>query len=549
MFKFKSRRKIVSLLSLVAFIFTSNPTTALALNDTEDEVQKKAVEAVDILEKLLNLSYEEKESELKDMCLSGDYDYSMSLTAFTEYGNPFDDCDYMEILAAYCMTVGKDASKTILDFSFLDVTYEVATVEETVPYKTYIYTEVEDGKYEKGHVFYITEDSTIDTYKETEDGYYIKTGTEEITLETETITYLVPTFNPVSAGSILSFYGLDIEDEATSKELNEKIYKLKNAGITNNLLQQNIFIQLAKGDSVLSEDASEQLNIALNTTSGNTHTLISTAASLIGRIPYLWGGKAKMAGYDNNWWTVNESGKQLGLDCSGYVQWAYITAGYPAEITNDLLSTSSMLSHFTEISYDELQIGDIGLLNHGESVNHVGIYIGNGYFIHCNGTYDTVTVNTNDEINFTIFKRVCNLEDYNITPTQVIYATNTVNDEDAYKLAALMEHEAANQGINGKVAVAEVVYNRLLSNFYPNTINEVIYQDGQFTKVEEIEYITPTEEDIEIARQVLSGTLRILNNPEILYFNNPDLITEDKLKELEAVVQINNHTFYKKAEM
>lgn len=528
----------------------SNLEGAVSSNSLSMEgkvIEEKAVKAVDILEELLNLSYEEKQSELKEKCMSEGYDYSMSLAAFTEYGNPFDECDYMQILAAYCMTVGQDTSSTILDFSFLDVTYEVQTVNEPVAYKTYTYEEVEDGLYEKGHVYYITEDQTIDTYEEVEDGLYKKTGKENIVLDTEDINYLVPTFNPVSAESILNFYGLDIEDDIVSKELNERVYKLKTAGLTNNILQQNIFIQLAKGESVLDEDALTQLNTALSSTTGNTHTLIQTAASLVGRVPYLWGGKAKMPGYDNSWWTFNEAGKQLGLDCSGYVQWTYLTAGFPSEVYENLYSTSSMLGHYEQVSYDELQIGDIGLLNHGESVNHTGIYIGGGYFIHCSGSADTVTVSSVDSVNFTIFKHVCDLESYSITPTEVVYSATTVSESDAYVTAQLIENEAGNQGVNGKVAVAEVVRNRVLSEKFPSTVLEVIYQDGQFDNVERIASITPSEEDIEIAREVLSGTLRILNDTEYLYFNNPSLVSSDKLNGLSDPLVINEHTFYKSA--
>ena len=48
-------------------------------------------------------------------------------------------------------------------------------------------------------------------------------------------------------------------------------------------------------------------------------------------------------------------------------------------------------------------------------------------------------------------------------------------------LAALIYCEAGNQPYEGKVAVGSVVLNRVSSSRYPNTMEKVIYQRGQFT--------------------------------------------------------------------
>ncbi len=48
-------------------------------------------------------------------------------------------------------------------------------------------------------------------------------------------------------------------------------------------------------------------------------------------------------------------------------------------------------------------------------------------------------------------------------------------------LAALIYCEAGNQPYKGKVAVGSVVMNRISSSRYPNTMEKVIYQRGQFT--------------------------------------------------------------------
>lgn len=52
---------------------------------------------------------------------------------------------------------------------------------------------------------------------------------------------------------------------------------------------------------------------------------------------------------------------------------------------------------------------------------------------------------------------------------------------DVALLAALIFCEAGNQPYDGKVAVGAVVMNRMNSSRYPNTLEGVIYQRGQFT--------------------------------------------------------------------
>lgn len=54
--------------------------------------------------------------------------------------------------------------------------------------------------------------------------------------------------------------------------------------------------------------------------------------------------------------------------------------------------------------------------------------------------------------------------------------------KDELKLLACIVHaEAGNQSYEGKLAVANVVLNRVKSSKYPGTIEKVIYQSGQFT--------------------------------------------------------------------
>lgn len=58
-------------------------------------------------------------------------------------------------------------------------------------------------------------------------------------------------------------------------------------------------------------------------------------------------------------------------------------------------------------------------------------------------------------------------------------AYNTM-EEQIMTLAQLIEAEAENEELYGKILVGNVVLNRIRNPKYPNSLNEVIYQKGQF---------------------------------------------------------------------
>ncbi|MDO4312554.1 MAG: cell wall hydrolase [Eubacteriales bacterium] len=55
------------------------------------------------------------------------------------------------------------------------------------------------------------------------------------------------------------------------------------------------------------------------------------------------------------------------------------------------------------------------------------------------------------------------------------------NSYEKELLASIIFCEAGNQSFTGQVAVGAVVMNRIASSAYPNTMEEVIYQSGQFS--------------------------------------------------------------------
>ena len=87
---------------------------------------------------------------------------------------------------------------------------------------------------------------------------------------------------------------------------------------------------------------------------------------------------------------------------------------------------------------------------------------------------------------------------------------------DISLIAKLISAEAENQPFEGKKLVVSVILNRLDSEIFPNTVEEVIFQNDQFSVIKNGAWdkAIPIEEDFECVQQELKKR----SNKEILYF-------------------------------
>lgn len=108
-------------------------------------------------------------------------------------------------------------------------------------------------------------------------------------------------------------------------------------------------------------------------------------------------------------------------------------------------------------------------------------------------------------------------------------------------LAQLVESEAKGEPYEGKVAVAEVVLNRVASSNFPNSIEGVVYQSGQFQVVSNGSINNaPTASSIQASNQALNGS----NTAQgALFFYNSQIATDRWQDSLRTVTVIGRHTF------
>ena len=135
------------------------------------------------------------------------------------------------------------------------------------------------------------------------------------------------------------------------------------------------------GNSIGPAPSAAALNGSGNTGSGSNGStaagqkLVDCAKQYLG-VPYVWGGSSPS-----------------GFDCSGLVQYVARSCGYTIGRT-----VTQQWNYGTQVSREEMQPGDIVFFanTYASGLSHVGIYVGNGNFIHSPSTGDVVKISSLD---------------------------------------------------------------------------------------------------------------------------------------------------------
>lgn len=126
-------------------------------------------------------------------------------------------------------------------------------------------------------------------------------------------------------------------------------------------------------------------------------------------------------------------------------------------------------------------------------------------------------------------------------------ADSSAYKDSVYWLARIIQAESGAEPYRGKLAVGNVILNRVASTDFPNSIYGVIFdrKNGvQFTPVANgTIYNTPSAESIRAAEECLAGT-RVVGN--CLYFFNPKTATKASwiVQNCRYYTSIGDHDFY-----
>ncbi len=124
-----------------------------------------------------------------------------------------------------------------------------------------------------------------------------------------------------------------------------------------------------------------------------------------------------------------------------------------------------------------------------------------------------------------------------------------VDADSLYWLSRIIHAESGGEPYDGKLAVGNVILNRVADDLFPNSIYGVIFdrKNGvQFTPVANgAIYNTPSAESIRAAKECLAG-VRVVE--DCLYFFNPTTATKASwiVNNCDFYASIGNHDFYKK---
>ncbi len=107
-------------------------------------------------------------------------------------------------------------------------------------------------------------------------------------------------------------------------------------------------------------------------------------------------------------------------------------------------------------------------------------------------------------------------------------ADNYYDPDDLYWLSRIISAESRGESLIGKIAVGNVVLNRVKNEYFPSTVYQVIFQSGQFSPVKSgTVYEAPTAESVIAAKICLEGDTV---SEEILYFCNTAVAVNTRMQ-------------------
>ena len=417
-------------------------------------------EMSDAVTDAIDAGYDAAMDRVESIISDNGYDYDLSMDALIDYAKESAGFDTCYILAAYSASLEqKNTSKADMirklnrvAGSMFPVTYEEAEEERLVPASYYTYRAVNvtvvtgqtGSTYQtESRTYYVryeerqTEvDITRSAYHEVSvlvpvwsggritgtrsATYYEREGTETVSPTRSIIKYAVCTIHPFDNTVITDAFNIDTDAQYGQFNITygQAIMNMANA------LKMTLYGTLGYGSMVPLTDAELIAFVNMQNCNATRKYILATALSLVGKVPYFWGGKSP-PGWDDAWNTprlVTAAGspssgtiRPYGLDCSGFATWVYETCFG----INIGAGCNNQYTYTYAITAAELQPGDLGFYWDGHDWGHILIFAGydasgQRMWVHstngggCNG----VTLNHPSYEGVLSYRR-CRLIDYN----------------------------------------------------------------------------------------------------------------------------------------
>lgn len=379
---------------------------------------------------IVQAGYDASMAEVERLISDGGYDRELSMNALINYAQSSAGYDTAYILSAYSTSVEQlsndpEDMKKKLDgvaakmFPVTSVerenevitpvtyyTYKLVTITVvTKTVKTGMINGIPQYRYETAEATYYLQDQQLSSDTQIEVDaysavtltlpvysgsnitgtrkatYYQYTGKEMLTPEKKTVKYLECTIHPFDNTVISTAFGLDLNAYYNGLETTygDVIHSRALA------LKKTLYGTAGNGSTVPLTDVELIAFLARQNCSETRKHIVKTGLSIVGKVPYFWGGKSA-AGWNDEWNTpklVTAAGstttgtiRPFGLDCSGFSDWTYKTA-----VGVSLYGASwSQWDESYAITAEDLLPGDLGFLmdDDGGGWNHVLIFAGYG---------------------------------------------------------------------------------------------------------------------------------------------------------------------------
>lgn len=215
------------------------------------------------------------------------------------------------------------------------------------------------------------------SYKDVRQWYYVNITTASVDIDASEIDVTVEDYS----ATMYTTTAVNARDRWTAKSASYGVLDIYTAvtvtGKCSNgwyRVQYKGHIAYIKGDYLSTESGGQSIGGG-SSGSGTATDIANFAMSFVG-YSYVWGGMSPSTGFD----------------CSGLMYYVLTQYGYSMKrVANDQMTQG------TAISRDNLQVGDLVFFGYGSYANHVGMYIGNGNFVHASTPSTGVRVNSLNE--------------------------------------------------------------------------------------------------------------------------------------------------------